>query len=182
MITYCEATGLKYCALSANERRLLRNIKGALKDRIKGKVCIAGIGNIIRGDDGLGPKLIELLRSRQLSVPLFDCGTAPENYIFPMLATSCDTVILIDAADMGISPGEAKIFALEEIANVSFSTHNPSPRLFTDLLKTGKDEMNIFVVSVQPKTTSLGSPISAEVMAGLESLADAFLEALNGNS
>jgi hydrogenase 3 maturation protease len=154
----------------------------ALKDKIKGKVCIAGIGNIIRGDDGLGPKLIEILRSRQLPAPLFDCGTAPENYIFPILATSCDTVILIDAADMGASPGEASIFALEEIANVSFSTHNPSPRLFTDLLKTGKDDMNIFVLSVQPKTTSLGSPISTEVMNSLESLADAFLEALNGKS
>lgn len=168
----------------------MRNIKGlssqgivsALKEKIKGKVCIAGIGNIIRGDDALGPKLIELLRSRQAPVPLFDCGTAPENYIFPILATSCDTVVLIDAADMGASPGEVGIFALGEIANVSFSTHNPSPRLFTDLLKTGKDDMNIFVVSVQPKTTTLGSPISAEVMRSLESLADAFLEVLNGKS
>lgn len=153
----------------------------ALKDKIKGKkVCIAGIGNIIRGDDALGPKLIEILRARQAPVSLFDCGTAPENYIFPILATSCDTVILIDAADMGQPPGEARIFSLEEIANVSFSTHNPSPRLFADLLKTGKDDMNIFVVSVQPKTTSLGSPISAEVMRALEDLADAFLEAYEG--
>lgn len=159
-----------------------QEIASAVKDRIKGKVCISGIGNIIRGDDGLGPKLIELLKARQLSVPLFDCGTAPENYIFPMLATSCDTVILIDAADMGLAPGEARIFALEEISNVSFSTHNPSPRLFTDLLKTGKDDMNIFVLSVQPKTTSLGSPISLEVMRSLENLADIFLEALNGKS
>lgn len=168
----------------------MRNTKGLfssqiaseLKEKIKGKVCIAGIGNIIRGDDGLGPKLIEILRSRQLPAPLFDCGTAPENYIFPILATSCDTVILIDAADMDAPPGEAKIFALEEIKNVSFSTHNPSPRLFTDLLKTGKDDMNIFVLSIQPKTTSLGSPISEEVMRSLESMADAFLDALNGKS
>jgi len=183
-------TGLKYYAPSASERRPLRNIKGlspqaiasVLKDKIKGKACIVGIGNIIRGDDALGPKLIEMLRSRQILTPLFDCGTAPENYIFPILATSCDTVILIDAADMGVSPGDAGIFALEEIANVSFSTHNPSPRLFTDLLKTGKDDMNIFVVSIQPKTTSLGSPMSAEVMRSLENLADAFLETLHGKN
>lgn len=160
----------------------IRNFSSELKDKIKGKVCIAGIGNIIRGDDALGPKLIELLKARHIPAPLFDCGTAPENYIFPILATSCDTVILIDAADMDASPGETRIFALDEIANVSFSTHNPSPRLFTDLLKTGRDDMNIFVVSVQPKTTSLGSPMSAEVMRSLESLADAFLEALDGNS
>ncbi len=150
-----------------------------LKAKIKGKVAIVGIGNIIRGDDGLGPKFIELMKSRGLAAHLFDCGTAPENYIFPILSTSCDTVILIDAADMGIAPGGIKIFALEEIANVSFSTHNPSPRLFTDLLRTGKDDLNIFVVSMQPKTTTLGSPMSAEVLRGLDTLGDAFSEALN---
>jgi hydrogenase 3 maturation protease len=152
-----------------------------IRSRVKGKVSIVGIGNIIRGDDGLGPKLIELLRARSFrSAQLFDCGTAPENYIFPILSTSCDTVILVDAADMGIAAGDIKVFSLDEISNVSFSTHNPSPRLFADLLKTGKDDMNIFVVSIQPKTTALGASLSKEVLDGLEILADAFSQALNG--
>ena len=83
-----------------------------IKSRIKGKVAIAGIGNIIRGDDGLGPKLIELLKARPIKADLFDCGTAPENYIFPILATLCDTVVLVDAADMTINLGEMRIFSL----------------------------------------------------------------------
>ena len=70
-----------------------------IRAKIKGKVCIVGIGNIIRGDDGLGPKLIEFLKSRPINADLFDCGTAPENYIFPILSTSCDTVVLVDASD-----------------------------------------------------------------------------------
>ena len=152
----------------------------AIKSRIKGKVSIVGIGSIIRGDDGLGSKFIELMRARCARAELFDCGTAPENYIFPILSTSCDTVVLIDAADMGMAPGGIKIFSLEEISNVSFSTHNPSPRLFTDLLKTGKDDLNIFVISIQPKTTALGVPLSQEVLQGLDILAAAFSEALNG--
>lgn len=150
-----------------------------IKEKIKGKVAIVGIGNILRGDDGLGPKLIELLRGLKVKAETFDCGTAPENYIFPILTTSCDTVILVDAADLGVAPGEARIFGLDEIRNVSFSTHNPSPRLFTDLLKTGKEDLNIFVVSVQPKTTELGKPISEEVLAGLDILAKAFVKALS---
>ncbi len=155
-------------------------IAPAIKSRIKGKVSIVGIGNIIRGDDGLGPKFIELMKARSSGAGLFDCGTAPENYIFPILSTSCDTVVLIDAADMGIAPGGIKIFSLDEISAVSFSTHNPSPRLFTDLLRTGRDDLNIFVISVQPKTTALGAPMSKEVLEGLGTLADAFSEALNG--
>ena len=154
------------------------DLRTAIKDRIKGKTAIVAIGNILRGDDGFGPKLIEILKEKCIKASLFDCGTAPENYIFPILSSSCDTIILVDAADIGLSPGNAKIFALEEIANVSFSTHNPSPRLFTDLLKTGKDNLNIFVVCVQPKTTELGVPLSKEMLRGLDVLADAFQKAL----
>ena len=155
-----------------------RELKPDIKNRIIGKAAIAGIGNIMRGDDGLGPKLIELLRERKVNAPLFDCGTAPENYIFPMLKSACDTLILVDAANIGLEPGEAKIIGVDDIANVSFSTHSPSPRLFIDLLKMGKEDINIFVISVQHKDTSLGSPISEEVLRGLAVLADAISEAL----
>lgn len=149
-----------------------------IKSRIKGKVAIVAIGNIMRGDDGLGPKFIEMLKAKALNAALFDCGTAPENYIFPILSAMCQTIILVDAADINMQAGDSKVFGLDEISNVSFSTHNPSPRLFTDLLKTGKDDLNIFVVSVQPKTTALGTPLSKEVLKGLDTLASAFCEAL----
>jgi hydrogenase 3 maturation protease len=159
----------------------LKNINAALDSelavsintRLKGKLAIVGIGNIIRGDDGLGPKLIEVLRSRGFSgAALFDCGTAPENYIFPILSTSCDTVVLVDAADIGKEPGAAAVFDLDKISRISFSTHNPSPRLFTDLLKTGKEDINIFVISVQPKSTALGAAMSEEILVSLGALAD----------
>ena len=151
-------------------------LTAAITSRLKGKLAIVGIGNIIRGDDGLGPKLIEILRNRGglPGVSLFDCGTAPENYIFPILSTSCDTLMLVDAADIGKEPGAVEIFDLDKISRVSFSTHNPSPRLFTDLLKTGKEDMDIFVISIQPKSTGIGAPLSEEVLSSLERIADIF--------
>ena len=154
------------------------DLASEIRNRIKGSVAVVGIGNIIRGDDGLGPKLIELLKAREVNARLFDCGTAPENYIFPILSSACDTIIFVDAADIGLQPGEAKVLDLDHIANVGFSTHNPSPRLFIDLLKTGKEDLTIFIVSVQAKTTTLGSPLSDEVAKGLEALADSFSKAL----
>lgn len=154
------------------------NLKADIKNRLKGKVAVVAIGNIMRSDDGLGSKFIELLKARAVKARLFDCGTAPENYIFAILSAACDTVVLVDAADLGRPPGEAQVLDLDRITNVSFSTHSPSPRLFTDLLKTGKEDLNIFVVSVQPKSTMLGGPISKEVLAGLDILAGIFAEAL----
>ena len=161
-----------------NAREVLLLKSSDITNRIKGRVAIVGIGNILRGDDGLGPKFIEILKSRNVRASLFDCGTAPENYVFPILTSSSDTVILIDAADLGEAAGSVRVFELNEISNVSFSTHNPSPRLFTDLLKTGKEDIYIFVVSVQPKTTALGASLSDEVLKGLDLLAGVFCEAL----
>ncbi len=149
-----------------------------ISNRLKGKVTIAGIGNIIRGDDGLGPKLIELLKARGVNAGLFDCGTAPENYIFPMLKSLCDTLILVDAANMAIEPGVAMVLDADDIANVSFSTHSPSPRLFIDLLKMGKEDLNIFILSVQPKSTALGAPMSEEVLNALKRLTETLSQIL----
>ena len=164
--------------MRSSEKAHLADLKSEIKNRIRGKTAIVAIGNILRGDDGLGPKLIEMLKERGIKADLFDCGTAPENYIFPILSTSCDTIVLVDAADLGASPGTAQVFDLDRIANVSFSTHNPSPRLFTDLLKTGKDNLNIFVVSIQPKSARLGEALSEEVLRGLGNLSDLFSEVL----
>lgn len=150
-----------------------------IKNRCKGKAALVGIGNILRGDDGLGPKLIELIRPYKINAALFDCGTAPENYILPILATNADTIIFVDAADSGSMPGDIKILDLEEISTVSFSTHSPSPRLFIDLLKTGKDDLNIFFISIQPKSASLGQSLTKEVMDSLDLLKDALVEALS---
>lgn len=149
-----------------------------IKSRVRGIVAIIGIGNIMRGDDGCGPKVIENLKKKNIKAHLFDCGTVPENYIFPILSTSCDTIILIDAADFGAMPGSIKALSLNEISGTGLSTHNSSIRLFTDLLMTGKDNLNIFAVSMQPKKIAFGEALSDEVKSGIDTLTDIFTEAL----
>jgi len=149
-----------------------------IKERLKGIVTIVGIGNIMRGDDGFGPKLIESLKKQKTKASLFDCGTVPENYIFPILTTSCDTVILVDAADLKTEPGSMKILSLSELSGAGLSTHNSSIRLFTDLLMTGKDGLNIFAVTVQPKSIAFGESLSPAVLDGVDKLTDIFVEAL----
>ena len=149
-----------------------------IKDKLKGIVTIIGIGNIMRGDDGFGPKLIESLKKKNTKANLFDCGTVPENYIFPILTTRCDTVILVDVADLKTAPGSMKILALGELSGAGLSTHNSSIRLFTDLLMTGKDDLNIFAVTVQPKTIAFGESMSPAVLDSVDKLTDIFAEAL----
>ena len=154
------------------------DIKADIKSRLRGIVAVIGIGNIMRGDDGCGPKLIENLKNRNIKASLFDCGTVPENYIFPILSTSCDTIILVDAADFRAKAGSIKVLALNEISGSGISTHDSSIRLFTDLLATGRDNLNIFAVSIQPKKIAFGEPLSDEVKSGIDVLTGIFAEAL----
>ena len=164
--------------MSGSDISINEEMKADIKKRVHGIVAIIGIGNIMRGDDGCGPKLIESLNKRKAKAHLFDCGTVPENYIFPILSTSCDTIILVDAADFGAKPGSMKALALNEISGSGISTHNSSIRLFTDLLMTGKDNLNIFAVSIQPKKIAFGDSLSDEVRLGIDALTDVFVEAL----
>ena len=132
----------------------------------------------MRGDDGFGPKLIESLKKKKTRANLLDCGTVPENYIFPILTTSCDTVIIVDAADTRTEPGSISVLSLGELSGAGLSTHNSSIRLFTDLLMMGKDGLNIFAVTVQPKSITFGESMSPIVLDSVDKLTDIFAEAL----
>ena len=156
----------------------MEEISAKIKSRIKGNVTLVGIGNPLRGDDGFGPKLIEALKG-SVKAAIFDCGTAPENYIIPILNSNPDTVILLDAADFRGSPGDIGVFNMEEISNMGFSTHNSSPRLLADLFKTGDAGLNIFMVVMQPKNISFGENLSDEMKRGIERLKKVFLKVLS---
>ncbi len=145
------------------------DLTSKIKRRIKGSVAVVGIGNPLRGDDGFGPKLIEALNGR-VEAAVFDCGTAPENYIIPILSSNPGTIILLDACDFNGSPGEARVFDIEEISSKGLAIHDISPRLIADLFKTGDSKINIFMVAIQPKDTSFGSALSGEIRAGIERL------------
>ena len=59
--------------------------KTTLADILKGKIVIVGIGNILKGDDGLGPILSERLET-VLDIPCINAGSALENYIGRLFA------------------------------------------------------------------------------------------------
>ena len=50
---------------------------------LQGKVVIAGIGNTLRGDDGLGCYLVNRLKGR-IHALCIDTGPTPENYVGKM--------------------------------------------------------------------------------------------------
>ena len=148
-----------------------------LKDILKGKVIIIGIGNIIRGDDGFGPLLIEKIKSRA-EVMCLDGGTAPENYLGKIVKENPDTVLIIDAVHLGKNPGEYEILKGEDIAKCGFTTHDISPVMFIEYL-TKETGANIYMLGVQPRGIELGSEMSQELKIILDEVSGKILEVVN---
>lgn len=117
---------------------------------------IVGIGNTIKGDDGIGPYIAAKIKGS------INTGTVPENYIQKIINQHPDKIIIIDAVDFGGKPGEVKRFKEIDSANISISTHNMPPELFLSLIRqqTGAD---ITIIAIQPKQLKLGAPLSEEV-------------------
>ena len=138
-----------------------------LKDRLQGKVSIVGIGNRLRGDDGVGPEIINRVKNPLPSLVLFDVGEAPENYLGKIVKQKPDTIVLIDAVDFDASPGTIKVIEKDDIKDESLSTHKVSLNLVAKYLQK-ETSADVFLLGIQPETTEFGREISRPVREGLE--------------
>jgi hydrogenase maturation protease len=94
------------------------------------RILIAGVGNVLRGDDGFGIEVLHQL-SRTLAiegVEYFESGIAGISLV-QKLMDGFDALIIIDALDRGAEPG--RVFVLEPDAD-SLRTP-PSTHEATDL-------------------------------------------------
>jgi hypothetical protein len=64
-----------------------------LIDRLQNRrTLILGIGNPLRGDDGLGPALIKRLQGKVGAV-MIDAGDAPENHLFAIAKANPQAIV-----------------------------------------------------------------------------------------
>jgi len=140
-----------------------------LKQNLKGKVCVVGIGNRLKGDDAAGPELIDRL-SGHSRFQCLDTGVAPENYLEKIVRIAPDTILLVDAMDYGGEAGSFRLFAADQITGGALSSHALSLRMTCDYLQQ-RIAVNIFILGIQPAQLNMNSPLSAAVGAAVEKLA-----------
>ena len=79
------------------------------------KILIAGIGNVLRGDDGFGIRVIEALSKDArvtADVDLYEAGIAGIGLVQELI-NGYDALIMVDAVDQGSRPGT--LFILDPI-------------------------------------------------------------------
>ncbi len=148
----------------------MREFKKKIRDMLKGRIVYMGMGNILRGDDGIGPKLVEALRKK--GAETVDAGTVPENYVGPVKRLEPDMIVMIDAVHLEREPGAVELLKRDEILeNSGFSTHSLSPVLVMERLES-ETGAEVFMLAIQPGTLKLGDPLSPAVNSLLATLTD----------
>jgi hydrogenase maturation protease len=127
---------------------------------------LLGIGNALRGDDGAGPRLARTFR-RDGWVSL-DAGTMPENFTSRIRQEHPDIVVLVDAADMGLPPGEFRRIPLPRVADLSLGTHAGSLTPFISFIASFVKE--VVLIGIQPKEIRDQASLSPAVTQGIEHL------------
>ncbi|MHC9542324.1 MAG: hydrogenase maturation protease [Vulcanimicrobiota bacterium] len=120
------------------------------------------VGNDLRGDDGVGPYIAKNLSPAGRDFFLIDAGERPENILDSAVATGAREVIIIDAADFGGSPGEARLFGIDAIPETTLSTHTFPLPVIARLME--KDmRCTVRFLAIQAVTFAFGAPLSEAV-------------------
>ena len=84
------------------------------------------VGNSMMGDDGAGPLLAEMCTANPAgNWQVIDGGSAPENDVVAIRELRPDRLLIVDATDMGLNPGEIRIVDPDDIAEMFLmTTHN----------------------------------------------------------
>jgi hydrogenase 3 maturation protease len=145
-----------------------------LQERVTSKnILILGVGNRARGDDGIGSYLVRRLQ-KKISIPVIDAGEMPEKSLAQIESSGADLVLIVDAADMGVTPGEFSLLELDELKNMGVSTHTADLSLLFNIIPKHKRPHGL-VVAVQPGST-LGNQLSSEARNALDGLEYLFLQ------
>ena len=145
------------------------NLKSSLLKLLDGRVCIVGVGNRRRADDGAGPCLIDQCLP-DASGCFIDAGVAPENYFGPIASTRPDSILIVDAVDFGGRPGEWRLIDAEKLNMNVVSTHCMSLETL-NLYLTARTGVHVLVLAIQPSRIDVGEGLSRPVEKTVNELA-----------
>lgn len=115
------------------------------------RVLVAGVGNVLRGDDGFGPAVTELLGHLPEHVDVVETGIGGIALLQELMA-GCDGLVLIDAVERGAPPGTVFLITPEVRDAVHVpDVHLANPDRVLSMAKTiGVLPERVLIVGCQP--------------------------------
>jgi hydrogenase 3 maturation protease len=127
------------------------------------KKLVVTVGNGMMGDDAAGPLLAEKLKMAPLNGwETLNGGSAPENSLFLIREMAPEQVLIVDAADMDLAPGEIRLISDDRIEDPFFMTTHTLP--LTYLMQSLREFVpKVDLLGIQPDVVAFGYPVSASV-------------------
>jgi hydrogenase maturation protease len=134
------------------------------------RILVAGVGNVLRGDDGFGPAVIERLGELPAGAEAVETGIGGVALLQELLA-GCGGLVLVDAVDRGAAAGT--LFELRpEVGEAvhAADVHLANPDRVLSMARTmGALPARVRIVGCQPgEVDELGGRLSPAVAAAVE--------------
>ena len=134
---------------------------------------ILTVGNSMMGDDGAGPLLAEKLQQQPIEQWfVIDGGSTPENVVHNIRQLKPKQLLIVDATEMGLAPGEVRFVDVDLIAEMFLmNTHNMPLTFLVEQLK--EDIPIIDFLGIQPDIVGFYYPMTEKVKQGIDKIYDA---------
>jgi hydrogenase 3 maturation protease len=127
------------------------------------KKLVVTVGNQMMGDDAAGPLLAQaLLGSPVDGWDVLDGGSAPENCMHRIREIAPEQILVVDAADMDLMPGEIRLIHDDKLDDPFLMTTHTLPLSY--LIQSLRESTpRVDLLGIQPQVVAFGYPVSPEV-------------------
>jgi coenzyme F420 hydrogenase subunit delta len=151
------------------------------------EILVLGCGNILFGDDGFGPAVVEYLQ-KNFEIPpkahVINAGLSIRNILFTITLSDKrpKRIIIVDAFDVGRPPGEIFELDIGEIPVKKIDDFSMHQLPTSNLLKELKDicDVDVKIISIQiqniPEEVSPG--LSQVIMDSIPTICEKILSAV----
>jgi hydrogenase 3 maturation protease len=115
------------------------------------------------GDDGAGALLVQKMQQMPLDDwEVVNGGSVPENVLHRVREMAPDRVLVVDAADMDLTPGSIRFIPDEKLNDPFLLTTHALPLTF--LIEALREfVLKVDLLGIQPEVVAFGYPISESV-------------------
>ena len=152
------------------------DLASELSSTLVGRVVVVGVGDVRRGDDGVGPLMAKLLAEAGIA-NVIDAGVSPELETWRIRELAPDVVLFVDAVDLGQSPGDVALLEPGDLRAEGFDTHRAPLRLTMEYLEAELGA-RCRLLAVQPGDARREAPMCPDVRRTAESLARMLVDCL----
>jgi hydrogenase 3 maturation protease len=126
----------------------------ALLQQKNRKLLFVGIGNVLKKDDGAGVYISSRIKETG-NISVLTVEVSIENYIGKINSLNPDIIVIIDSVDLGLSPGSSRLVPVNQIKDLTFTTHNISLNRLSEFFTAP-----VFILGIQPERVEFGENIS----------------------